>query len=271
MRPRPALTAIAALPLLLGGLTGCQEEGATAANTQALGGPAPTSAAGPAGVSTRHVSRVGEARLRRLLSVGLRREHTVHVDYRLRERAFTVYGSGDAALVAGQQRMVASVAGSTALGRAEIVVVPRAFYLSAPGLTPAGRWARVDLASPTSPLGPDFARLSDQVDPVSALAALRGGFREVRYLGQRRMYGESMAAYTLSVDSEAGLASRHLAEVGRRIGHRLVYEVWLDRRNRLRKERLRAGGLAMTFELSEWGERVRVHVPSGSELVGPVA
>jgi hypothetical protein len=112
-----------------------------------------------------------------------------------------------------------------------------------------------------------FSRLSNELDPLSALLAMRPGFRQVHYTGRSSLYGHQMATYTLVVDGRVGVRARGLA-IRPATPRRMVYHLWFDNHRMVRKLTLHVKRLRVKAEMSDWGKPVHIKPPAPRHLVG---
>jgi hypothetical protein len=270
MRARQATASALGVILLLGALSGCATpEVADASNTPALAGPppkaAPRAVAKRAETHPRRAAPMTRTEMLRVLSDLPRKKRSVHLTIELRTRALTVTGDGVMSYSPTDPAMQLELAGSSVSSDyVEVVAVHGQFFFAIPGVVPEGKYVRIDPRSPTSPMGPDFARLSGQLDPLSALLALHDGFRGARYTGRGTVYGEAMTTYSLTVDLKAGVASR-----GARVpASRVTYHLWFGSQRLLRQETVQVGGVKVTVQYDRWGAPVHVSQPAPSEMAG---
>jgi hypothetical protein len=270
MRARQATASALGAILLVGGLSGCAtSEVADASNTPALAGPPstakPRAVAKQATTHPRRAAPMTRIEMLRALSDLPRKKRSVHLAVELRTRALTITGDGTMSYSPTDPAMELEMAGSSVSSDyVEVVAVHGLFFFAIPGVVPDGKYARIDPMSPTSPMGPDFAKLSGQLDPLSALLALHDGFRGMHYTGRGTVYGEAMTTYSLTVDLRAGAASR-----GVRVPATTVtYHLWFGSQRLLRKETVQIDGVKVTVEYDRWGEPVHISQPAPSEMAG---
>ena len=209
------------------------------------------------------------AQVLKALSTGPAKKRFAHVDMAIHAPTFTISGRGDMAYSRTSPAVRLEVVGSClCYDNTEVVVKDHVYYVNLPSLMPDGRYVRLDPQSSSSPLGPDFAKISDELDSLSVLLDMRPGFRKVHYTGRRMLYGHPMSSYALTVDARAGLAARGLASHVGEVPPRIVYHLLFDEHRLLRKMTWQVGRMRMTSEMSDWGKRVRVRAPGPRKVIG---
>jgi hypothetical protein len=265
--PRLVATATSLL-ILAAGLSACGDPNApNPENTPALAGrPAPGASSGHAAAAG--LGRMTRAQVLHALSAGPAEKKWAHVDMSVHAPSFTITGRGDMVYSPTSPAIDLEIAGSClCYDNTEVVAKHHLYYFNIPALT-GNRWARLDPQAPVSPLGSDFAKISDELDALSVLLDMRPAFRKLRFTGRRELYGEPTSSYRLVVDMKAGLAARGLSSYAGRFQRKLVYSLWFDSDHLLRKMIWKVNRIRLTSEMSDWGKRVRVHAPGRSQLVG---
>jgi hypothetical protein len=137
-----------------------------------------------------------------------------------------------------------------------LVVTDRFTYVSAPGLTPPGKY----LALPSDdPLLQQWGG-GGGLDPIGSLEAFQEGLREVRPLGRQRVGGTATTRYRLQVDAAASLAAQGRSAPPA-MPETVGYDVWLDGEDRIRRLTTEVAGSRVVVELDRWGEQVTITPP----------
>jgi hypothetical protein len=266
--PRLVGTAVS-LMILTAGLSACQDPNEPSPeNTPALAGVAPTSTpvghpAGKAGLR-----RMNRAQVLHALSAGPAKKKWAHVDMTIKAPSFSISGRGDMVYSRTTPAVRLEVAGSClCYDNTEVVVKDHIYYFNIPALT-GDRYTRLDPKAPGSPLGPDFAKISDELDALTMLLDQRPGFHQVHFTGHRQLYGHPMSSYRLVLDTKVGLAVRGLSWHPGKLPPKIVFNLWFDENHLLRKMIWKVNRIRMTSEMSDWGKHVRVDAPRPSQLVG---
>ena len=123
-----------------------------------------------------------------------------------------------------------------------------------------------DLDDPDSPLG-DMSTLTDSMDPVHSFDAFNEGLEKVVYEGQEDVDGDSLAHYTLTLDTTKVSMLDTLGASADAVPDSLEYDAWLDSDDRRRKVTLTMGDTAsVEINVSAWGEPVTIEAPPADEI-----
>jgi hypothetical protein len=269
MHPLRLVGAAASLIVLAAGLSACQDPNdPSPENTPALAGPPVKK--GPVGHAVRDRSlRMTRGQVLHALAAGPAKQKWAHLDMSIKSPSFTITGTGDMVYSRTRPAIRLEMAGSClCVSDTEVVVKNHVYYFNIPSLT-GDRYASLDPKSPSSPLGRDFGKISDELDSLSVLLDMRPAFGKVRASGRRELYGHPMSTYTLVVDGKRGIAARGLPSLMGEAPRRYVYHLWFDPNRLLRKMTWSVGKIHLSSEMSDWGKRVRVKAPGRSQLVAP--
>lgn len=146
-------------------------------------------------------------------------------------------------------------------GPMEIRMVDGVVYMNMGALT-QGKFWKLDPKDENSPLG-DLGDLTDSMDPTKALENYEGGFDSVVYVGDEEVDGETLAHYSVTIDS-AKLAESATAGLPKT----LTYDLWLDDQDRTRKAQMDMGTSgSMTMEVFGYGDPVTIEAPPADQIV----
>ncbi len=176
-----------------------------------------------------------------------------------------VEAEGVMSLRSGGQDMAMTMSGATlGVQSMEMRMVDGVVYLSMPPMTPKGKFFEIDPGDAGSP----FSGMTDQmrVDPRESLKAFESGLREVEYLGEEPVDGESLERYRLTVDFAAAAKAQGLPRT-QGAPETVAYDVWLDDDALLRRMQLEMMQVSMVMEMSGWGEPVRIQAPPRRQIV----
>ena len=148
-------------------------------------------------------------------------------------------------------------------GVIEVRMVDNVMYMSMPPMTPEGKFLRLDLNDPNSPLG-SLGGVT-QGDPLETFKAFDEGLRDVKYLGSEDVDGEEMDHYVLTVDGKAA-AKAQGAPAGS-VPKELTYDLWLDENDLMRRVQYTMAGGGVTISMSDWGEPVTVKAPAKADIM----
>jgi hypothetical protein len=269
MRSSRLVGTVVSVMVLAAGLSACQDPNdPSPENTPALAGP-PKKAAARHALRDPGLRRMTRSQMVHALSVGPTKKKWAHLDTSIKAPSFTISGRGDMAYSPTSPAVRLEVAGSClCYDNTEVIVKDSVYYFNIPPLTGDSGYARIDPTAPGSPLGPDFAKISKDLDSLSVLLHEKPAFRKVRYTGHRELYGHRMSSYTLVVDTRAGLAARGLSQYADRLPAKIVYHLWFDPHHLLRKMTWKVHRIRFSTELSDWGKPVRIRTPGPHHLVG---
>ena len=280
MRIRQTLASLAALAVATGTLTACNDgTGATKADTPALNGSASatdTSAAGSptAGATTGqgdgtgaggHLDRNG---LIEAVTTGPFNAGSAHMTMTM-SGAMSVTAEGDVSYAKSgpEMRMTMSMAQMGA-GKMDMRVVDGIVYMTIPSVTPGGKFLEIDPKDKSNPMSRSFGSLSEQMDPLTSVRAMRSGVRKVTYVGAERVDGVEADHYRVVVDSAAMFRAMKQQTVPG-MPKNLVYEMWLDDHDLLRRMQFEVAGQTVDMSMSKWGEPVSVEAPPAGKVVDP--
>jgi len=152
-------------------------------------------------------------------------------------------------------------------GRMELRMVDGVMFMSMPPMTPRGKFLKIDPKDPNNPLGGQFDDLSRQMDPRRSFDAFEAGLREVRYVGEDSIGGETVDHYTLTLDA-AAVAEEQGMQMPSGAPETIDYELWLDSEKRMRRVTFDLTGQGqMEMTMSDWGKPVRVTAPRPNQIM----
>ncbi len=269
---RTTLTAAAATALLLatGGCGGDSEEAAATTPSATPSSPSPatpstgdSSADGQRDGDAAHGGASGEAAafLERL-EAGMGKRGSAHVAVRMRGPAsMTAEGDTRYGPDGSEMRMRMRMA-RMATGTIQMVVVDGTAYMSMPGVTKPGTFFEVD------PSNPALAGLGDGLAPTDSLAAFEAGLESVDEIGPDRLGTVPATRYRLHVDAAAALDAAGQATVPG-MPDELVYDVWLDGDDHMRRLTYELAGTTLTVDMTRWGQDVDIEAPAPADVVDP--
>lgn len=229
------------------------------------GADAPSTAQEPATSSSSGAAAGGEldaaskAFLQRLED-GMGEEGSVHVAMRMSGPA-TMTAEGDSRYGpdGNDMRLSMEMSGLSS-GSIDVVLVDGTAYMSMPGSTEAGKFFEIDESNPA------MANLDDGLSPADSFAAFEAGLEGVEDLGDEDVDGEPTTHYRLHVDAAAALeAGGQTAVPG--VPETLVYDVWIDRDDHMRRMTYELAGTEFTVDMTAWGEDVDIVAPDPEDVV----
>lgn len=148
-------------------------------------------------------------------------------------------------------------------GKALVRLVDGVMYLAMPGMTPEGKFLKLDTKDPNSPFG-DLGGVL-QGDPLSSFDAFDAGLEEATYVGAEDVDGEQLDHYVLTVDAKKA-AEAQGSQVPSGTGT-VTYDLWIDDQDLMRRLEFGNGMTGMTMTLSDWGKPVTVEAPPASAIM----
>ena len=150
----------------------------------------------------------------------------------------------------------------------QVRVIGGTSYIAVTGLTPAGKFVKVDKDTPG--LGALTKSLGSS-DPSKLTTAFSQGVSTVKYLGPAEVGGTRTYHYALTVDTSKALGAMGLDSVvgssGKGVPDSLTEQVYLNADNTLRRGVIEVKGQKGHFDLTGWGEPVQVKAPPASKVM----
>ena len=148
-------------------------------------------------------------------------------------------------------------------GKALVRLVDGVMYMAMPGMTPQGKFLKIDTKDPNSPFGNLGGVL--QGDPLATFDAFDAGLEDATYVGAEDVDGEQLDHYVLTVDAEKA-AKAQGTQVPSGSGT-VTYDLWIDDQDLMRRLQFGSGATGMTLTLSDWGKPVTVKAPPASAIM----
>lgn len=149
-------------------------------------------------------------------------------------------------------------------GPIEMILADGKAYMSMPGLTEEGQFFEIDESNPA------FGTLGNGLTPADTFDAFEAGLTKVDELGEEQIDGEPTTRYRLHVGAEEALEATG-QEMVPGLPDELVYEVWLDSEDKMRRLTYELMGMELTMDMTRWGEPVEIEAPSEDDLIAPPA
>jgi hypothetical protein len=241
-----------------GGDNGNDAQVGDSASTSASDSPSPSATSSDAGEVVDKADFLADARK------GIEGFTTAHVTMELAATAGDMSGEGDIELTDGKPAMAMTMS-MPALGAGEIDVrlVDGFMYMKTPGRS-GGKFAKVDLSDPNSPLA-GLGQLADTFDPSQSLDVVADGLTKVVYLGEDDLDGENLHHYALTIDTTKVAAFQALPG-GSSLPKTLDYEIWVDDDFRMRGMNMDLPLGAATVRYTNLGDPVDVQAPPASQV-----
>lgn len=158
------------------------------------------------------------------------------------------------------------------MGEVEMIIVDSTVFMAIPGMTPEGTYVE---APPE--LTADLGQLED-IDVSSQWDAWEEGAEKVVFVGTEDVDGSEMSRYEITVSEEAidaametaaGEMGDDAAATSMGLDGPVVYDVWLDEDNLMRRMTMDVGGTPVEMTMDNWGEPQDIQAPSSDEVVDP--
>jgi LppX_LprAFG lipoprotein len=174
------------------------------------------------------------------------------------------FGHGQTAM----QLTMQLTASSGATSKVDMRFVDGAFYMAIPGLTPAGKFFKVDSSSKT--LGSVIDNLKS-MRPDSALAAVRKSVKKIDDAGSEDIDGTPTEHYKLTISTKQAmslLGSQLPANVPTpSLPKTLTYDFWVTTDHLLRRAVFDVANNTMQLDYTRWGQPVDIKAPPASKVV----
>jgi LppX_LprAFG lipoprotein len=266
MRLRPATATATVLAALSLSLTACGSDdtaGSASSSGDSSASSSQSSSAGPSATGSGHLDEAGVVKA---LTIGQQKGKSAHMEMKLGGAA-TLSAKGDVDYrSATPETRLTMTSAQLGGGTIEVRIVKGIVYLHIPKATPNGKFLRIDPEDTSSAMGKSFGSLSKQLDPLSSFRAMKSAVRTVTYVGQDTVDGTETGHYKVTVDSATlfkALGQKTLPQVPRSV----VYDVWFDSSDLLRRMRTQLAGERTEVTLSDWGKPVTVQAPPTSKQV----
>jgi len=146
---------------------------------------------------------------------------------------------------------------------AKLIVVGGKLYMSFPGMTPAGKFLKVD---PKKTKGADFAGLLDSGDPTKALAGLGKGTQTVKFVRAETVDGLKLDRYQVTV-STAAIFKAQGKKLPAGAPKSLPYTIWMGADHLVHRMTFDLMGVSMVMKMTEYNKPVTITAPPSSKIV----
>lgn len=149
------------------------------------------------------------------------------------------------------------------LGEVELITVDGQVYVAMPGVTPEGQY----LQDSSDSLGQ--AAAMDELDVSSQWEAWEQGAKKVVFVGDEDVDGTDMGHYQITVDPQAAAAAMGDDSAGAVVEgmEDVVYDVWLDDDNLMRKLTFEMEGVAAEMMMDNWGQGQDIQAPAEDQIM----
>ncbi|WP_122817902.1 DUF6612 family protein [Nocardioides pantholopis] len=155
-----------------------------------------------------------------------------------------------------------------AQGKMEMRMVGQTMYMTIPGVA-EGKFLKIDLNDPNNP----FGSMGGQMDPRDQIDTFAKGLTAATYDGAEDVDGEEMDTYTVSVDSKemmkaSGMDKELLDLALQEAPPSMEYQIRIDEDGMFRAMEYDMGGAlgSMSMSFDEWGTDVDIKAPGPGEV-----
>jgi hypothetical protein len=152
--------------------------------------------------------------------------------------------------------------------RIQEILVDGVIYMSMPGVTPQGKYLKLD--SNTPGMG-SFGDVLKNIDPASMVAQMTKSLKRLEYVGPAMIDGDQTRQYKLVVDAKKAVQSLGLSglpsSAASAIPDAMTYDAYFNADNTLRRITMKVMNEAMQVDMTNWGAPVQVVAPPRSDVV----
>jgi hypothetical protein len=157
-----------------------------------------------------------------------------------------------------------SMTGAAFQGKtAKIVMVGKTLYMSIPGATPAGKYAKIDSSDPSMA---QFSELAGSGDPTKTFESFKGALRGVKFVKSETIGGVKLDRYDITVDTAAVLKAQG-KKIPAGVPKTLPYSMWLDAGKMARRFSFDLQGVSMVMTMDPTTAPVSIKAPAKKNIV----
>jgi hypothetical protein len=150
----------------------------------------------------------------------------------------------------------------------EMRLVDGVLYMNMGQMT-GNKFVSYDLSDAAN-LPPGMDQLTSTMDPLAAFDSFEDGLESVVFKGDEDVDGEQLGHYEMKLDTSKVKQLQQLPTQAQ-MPEEIVYDVWLDDQNRMRKMNMDldtgSAPVEMEIELFDWDEPVDIAAPPAGEIV----
>lgn len=144
---------------------------------------------------------------------------------------------------------------------AKIILVKNTAYLSLPGVTPAGKFAKI-LPQDAGGVG----ELLDSGDPTKIYKSFDKSMVSLKFVGEETVGGEKLERYAVTVNTAKALKFQG-KKVPKGVPATITYAMWMDKSHLVRKLSFDLSGVSMVMTTSDYNKPVSITAPPASKIV----
>lgn len=153
-------------------------------------------------------------------------------------------------------------------GQSKLIVVNDRLYMSMPGLTPAGKYVKVNAKDSSDPLASALGEMTGEIDPNKTFAGFEAGLKKATYVKRETIEGEQLTRYKLTLNTKDVLKAQGM-KVPAGLPATITYDVWLDSDNMMRRFEFKFSGVKTmaTMKPGTAAEAARIKAPGAEDIV----
>lgn len=207
---------------------------------------------------------VSTAAFLKKLKGAVKNKHSMHLAMTMKAGGKQIKMEGDANIAGKNSAMDLTMKVPT-VGKMHMLLVDKTMYISVPGQT-QGKFIKIKANDPNNPLGGNFDKMVDSMNPANQFDAFDAGLKKVHYVGTSTVQGEKMKHYKLTLDSKAAMKAQGTSSTAG-LPKVITYQLWVDDQNQMRKVTFALPQGNATMFISKWGEKVTVQAPPASKVI----
>lgn len=140
-------------------------------------------------------------------------------------------------------------------------------YMQAPGIAPAGKWAKIDKDTPM--LGQMLSQLGS-MGPADQMKMMERGLKDLKKVRETEIDGDKVIEYAVTVDSAAAMKASGVdlpPDAASSMPKELVYTIFLTPDHLMRRMSMSLAGQSVKMDMSDWGQDVDISAPAAKDVV----
>lgn len=162
--------------------------------------------------------------------------------------------------------MTMDMTGAALNGTMKMIMVKGVLYLSAPGLTPAGKYAKLDLKKDKDPQIRAIGQMLGSADPMKQFKNWKPGGYTVKFVKSEKLGTLAVDHYKVSVNTAVAMGL-----VGQKVPagmpKTIVYDMWLGADKLPYKMSFSMAGMDMVMTISDYNTVAPIVAPPASKIV----
>jgi hypothetical protein len=191
---------------------------------------------------------------------------TAHIEAKLDANNQKMNMSGNMDMTKNDVAFDLALTGGPLGDGAKFILVDKVIYLKVPGLSQGDKFVKIDISNANDPAAKMFEQMLGQLDPSKTFKAFHA-VTKLQEKGTQEIDGVETTHYAVTVDTARALKAQGMAgQVPQgQMPKTIMYNVWVDGDNLVRKLKMNVQGNAVDMTLSQWGEPVDISAPPPSE------